>query len=124
MRDGTTNTAMISEVRAVPGDDFRGVLHYPEGPLYHHNYTPNSLVPDEIRTTMCVDTEQAPCVGTFTSWDTRVMIMTARSYHPGGVNVLMGDGSVHFINDSISLNLWQALSTPQQVTGEVLVTGL
>ena len=37
--------------------------------------------------------------------------VTSRSYHEGGVNVTMMDGSVHFITDSIDLQLWQALST-------------
>ena len=35
----------------------------------------------------------------------------ARSFHPGGVHTLMGDGSVQFVNDSIQLDLWRALST-------------
>ena len=33
------------------------------------------------------------------------------SYHPGGVNVLFGDGSVRFIKDSVALDVWRALST-------------
>jgi prepilin-type N-terminal cleavage/methylation domain-containing protein/prepilin-type processing-associated H-X9-DG protein len=33
------------------------------------------------------------------------------SYHPGGVNVLFGDGSVKFIKDTVSLTVWRALST-------------
>ena len=33
------------------------------------------------------------------------------SLHPGGANVLMGDGSVHFIKQSINLRTWQALSS-------------
>jgi prepilin-type processing-associated H-X9-DG protein len=33
------------------------------------------------------------------------------SYHPGGVNVLMGDGAVHFIRDGISLPTWRGLAT-------------
>jgi prepilin-type N-terminal cleavage/methylation domain-containing protein/prepilin-type processing-associated H-X9-DG protein len=33
------------------------------------------------------------------------------SYHPGGVNVLFGDGSVRFIKESVSLVVWRALST-------------
>lgn len=37
--------------------------------------------------------------------------VTSRSYHTGGVNVTMLDGSVQFITDSIELDLWQALST-------------
>src|SRR5262249_59077155 len=33
------------------------------------------------------------------------------SYHPGGVNVLFGDGSVKFIKETVALNVWRALST-------------
>ena len=33
------------------------------------------------------------------------------SYHTKGVNVLMGDGSVHFIEDGIDLVTWRALGT-------------
>ena len=37
--------------------------------------------------------------------------VTARSYHSGGVNVLVADGSIHFIADSIALSTWRALGT-------------
>ena len=33
----------------------------------------------------------------------------AFSFHPGGVNVLMGDGSVRFIKDSINIVTWRSL---------------
>lgn len=35
----------------------------------------------------------------------------ARSYHSGGVNVLMCDGSVRFVNNSIALEVWRAMAT-------------
>lgn len=37
--------------------------------------------------------------------------VTSRSYHMGGVNVALLDGSVRFVNDSIDRDLWQHLST-------------
>jgi prepilin-type N-terminal cleavage/methylation domain-containing protein/prepilin-type processing-associated H-X9-DG protein len=37
--------------------------------------------------------------------------ITADSYHPGGVNILMGDGSVRFAKDSINGRTWRGLST-------------
>jgi len=40
------------------------------------------------------------------------------SLHPGGANVLMGDGSVRFIKQSINLRTWQALSS--RSVGEVV----
>jgi prepilin-type processing-associated H-X9-DG protein len=37
--------------------------------------------------------------------------MPPSSNHPGGVNLLLGDGSVKFIKDSVSLQTWRALGT-------------
>jgi prepilin-type N-terminal cleavage/methylation domain-containing protein/prepilin-type processing-associated H-X9-DG protein len=45
-------------------------------------------------------------------------LTTARSWHSGGVNVLLCDGSVRFVPDSIPLAVWQALST--RAGGEVI----
>ena len=42
----------------------------------------------------------------------------ASSAHPGGVNALMGDGSVRFIKDSIALNIWWGLGT--RAGGEIV----
>jgi prepilin-type N-terminal cleavage/methylation domain-containing protein/prepilin-type processing-associated H-X9-DG protein len=113
IKDGTSNTVFVSELLNVPeGDDFRGVMHYPEGPLYQHNYTPNSAAPDEFRSSLCVNWPRAPCIGTYPDWSTRRVILTARSNHSGGVNTLLGDGSVRFVGDGVSSNVWQAVATP------------
>jgi prepilin-type N-terminal cleavage/methylation domain-containing protein len=37
--------------------------------------------------------------------------VTARSYHPGGVHALLGDGSVRFVKNSIDGRTWRALGT-------------
>lgn len=42
----------------------------------------------------------------------------ARSRHPGGVNVLMGDGSVRFVSQTIALATWRAIAS--RAGGEVL----
>lgn len=39
------------------------------------------------------------------------VVTTATSRHPGGVNVLLGDGSVRFMKESIDLQTWRALGT-------------
>lgn len=36
---------------------------------------------------------------------------TSMSEHPGGVHVLLGDGAVRFIDDSIDRNAWRALAS-------------
>jgi prepilin-type N-terminal cleavage/methylation domain-containing protein/prepilin-type processing-associated H-X9-DG protein len=43
---------------------------------------------------------------------------TASSFHPGGVNCLFLDGSVHFVKDTVNYNTWIALATV--AGGEVL----
>jgi prepilin-type N-terminal cleavage/methylation domain-containing protein/prepilin-type processing-associated H-X9-DG protein len=116
--DGTSQTALVSELIKSPGEDWRGVMHYPEGPLYQHNNTPNSPLPDEFRSQFCLSIAEAPCIGTYTSYDTRKVILSARSRHSGGVNLLLADGSVRFVTNSVNLNTWQALSTPRG--GEVV----
>lgn len=37
--------------------------------------------------------------------------ITARSYHPGGIHALLGDGSVRFVSDSIDGGVWRAVGT-------------
>ena len=44
--------------------------------------------------------------------------INASSYHSGGVNVLMGDGSVRFTKDSIAFPVWMAIGT--RANGEVV----
>ena len=42
----------------------------------------------------------------------------SRSRHPGGVNVMIGDGSVRFIKNTVNSTVWIGLNTIQN--GEVL----
>jgi len=44
--------------------------------------------------------------------------VNATSYHPAGVNVLMADGSVRFVKNSINMLTWMALGT--RANGEVV----
>src|SRR5262249_54737423 len=44
--------------------------------------------------------------------------VTARSYHSGGVNVVMMDGSVRFVPSTIPRAIWRALGT--RAGGEVI----
>lgn len=46
--------------------------------------------------------------------------ITSRSYHPGGVNTAFADGSVKFIGENVSGQVWRALGT---VAGGEVVSG-
>jgi prepilin-type N-terminal cleavage/methylation domain-containing protein len=48
-------------------------------------------------------------------------IMSARSRHPGGVDVLIGDGSVRFVKETVDVSTWRALGTRNG--GEALTDG-
>ncbi len=107
IRDGISNTMFMSETLKALADeafDFRGdVMNDDQSAAqYMTLFTPNS----GVDSTRCVNAQQpAPCqLGNKT-------YLQARSHHPGGVNVLFGDGSVHFINDSIDLVTWKALGS-------------
>jgi prepilin-type N-terminal cleavage/methylation domain-containing protein len=122
IRDGLSNTAFVSEVLTIPGsvngnEDVRGVMQYPEGPFYQDNHTPNDRTPDQVRPGYCVTDPSAPCQG---STSARAAIQAARSAHPGGVNLLLGDGGARFVNDTIALKLWQSLSSP---AGDEIISG-
>jgi prepilin-type N-terminal cleavage/methylation domain-containing protein/prepilin-type processing-associated H-X9-DG protein len=43
--------------------------------------------------------------------------IAASSYHTGGVNVCMADGSVRFVNDGVDFTIWQGIAT--KTGGEV-----
>jgi prepilin-type N-terminal cleavage/methylation domain-containing protein/prepilin-type processing-associated H-X9-DG protein len=68
---------------------------------YNHYLTPNSPRPD------CVTNDLTPGEGIYTA----VGFRAARSFHDGGVNMLLGDGSVRFITSSVALASWRALAT-------------
>ncbi len=71
---------------------------YGPGMIYSHTQMPN----------------RTNCVYHDINQDGRASLtmVGATSYHPGGVNVLFMDGSVHFIKNGVSHSTWYALATP------------
>ncbi len=70
------------------------------GTLYNHIYTPNASFFD-----CCNSCDAIP------NTDSEEAIITARSYHPGGVNLLMGDGQVRFVSDGVDEQIWRAIGS-------------
>jgi len=40
-----------------------------------------------------------------------VALCSARSFHPGGVNVLFADGATKFFPETVDLVVWRAIAT-------------
>jgi prepilin-type N-terminal cleavage/methylation domain-containing protein/prepilin-type processing-associated H-X9-DG protein len=87
--------------------DTRGVRwHYgaPGHSLYNHRRAPNDRQPD-CRGGLPHSNRTDPI------WNWLSLNITARSYHPGGVNALVCDGHVQFIKNTISVPIWQSLGS-------------
>jgi prepilin-type N-terminal cleavage/methylation domain-containing protein/prepilin-type processing-associated H-X9-DG protein len=117
--DGTSNTLLMSEVIMARNDtdyDIRGDMLNDDRPctMFMTLNTPNS---GTDCSPFCNDQTypwNPPCRNTCSQFSHKA----ARSRHPGGVNTLFADGSVHFIGDNIALTTWRALGTMNG--GEVL----
>lgn len=48
-------------------------------------------------------------------------VFSAASFHPGGVNAAMADGSVRFVRQTVSLATWRAIGS--RAGGEVITSG-
>jgi prepilin-type N-terminal cleavage/methylation domain-containing protein/prepilin-type processing-associated H-X9-DG protein len=70
--------------------------------LYNHYWGPNAEEFDCIASRITFPFEEI-----YSAWGWRA----ARSYHPGGVNVLLADGSVHFVPDGVNGVIWKEIST-------------
>jgi prepilin-type N-terminal cleavage/methylation domain-containing protein len=120
--DGTSHTMLLSEVIMAAQDDqydIRGDMLNDDTPctMYMTINTPNS------------GTDVAPFIPTggpspenppYTSAGSANSHKAARSRHPGGVNVIMGDCSMQFVTDDIALATWRAMGT---MNGEEVIQG-
>jgi prepilin-type N-terminal cleavage/methylation domain-containing protein len=106
--DGTSNTLLASETVQGIGSDLRGFTWWAPGAQFTTVNPPNSSLPD-ITTQNCNNQPamNLPCQDNGGAWN----IQAARSRHTDGVNVVLGDGSVRFVSQSINIDVWRALST-------------
>jgi prepilin-type N-terminal cleavage/methylation domain-containing protein/prepilin-type processing-associated H-X9-DG protein len=112
IKDGTSTTLMVSEVVQGQGADLRGFIWWGNATGFTAFNPPNSNAPDVMTGGSCdvKATWNLPC--TTANSQAFPKMSSARSRHPaGGVNAVFCDGHVTWIPDSISLPVWQALST-------------
>ncbi|WP_010586142.1 DUF1559 domain-containing protein [Schlesneria paludicola] len=91
------------ENRALPGWTYRGLEWYRGlnvATYYTHTLTPNAKLRDCITRTLYQGH------------------MAARSYHPGGVNYVLADGSVRFASENVDATVWNGVGTKSN--GETL----
>ncbi len=136
--DGLSNTVFMAEVLQGASTDVRGLIWSSLAGAggFMTRFTPNSFfdfyqmpVPtliggppsgianaDILPNGYCTpEAPGLPCLNVHTF---AFAFAGARSHHPGGVTVLLGDGSVRFIKDSINDAIWIALGSIQ--SGEVI----
>jgi prepilin-type processing-associated H-X9-DG protein len=108
--DGLSHTLLLSEVVVGQGQDLRGFSWWGDAATFETLSTPNSSFPDVLFSPLyCINrSPNPPCTVATTALPE---LYTARSRHPGGVNVAMVDGSVRFTKDSVDLKVWRGLST-------------
>jgi prepilin-type N-terminal cleavage/methylation domain-containing protein/prepilin-type processing-associated H-X9-DG protein len=121
--DGTSNTLLMAEVIIgldAPGNktlDVRGDIYNDDQncTVFMAYTAPNSQTPDQTGYCNYPYELNPPCKAVSTKTPT---FNAARSFHSGGVNALLADGSVRFFKNSVALPVWRSLSTT--TGGEVL----
>jgi len=121
--DGTATTALGSEVLSgEPHEggsglwDTRGMwaIQYVGASSYLHLYTPNTSIgdaPSAVRYERCVESSEMPCSNPLSNVEYSGSFASARSRHPGGVNVVFADGHVDFVTDVVELTVWRSLGS-------------
>jgi prepilin-type N-terminal cleavage/methylation domain-containing protein/prepilin-type processing-associated H-X9-DG protein len=112
--DGRSNTLLMSEclmAHTHTDNDWRGDIHNDDGEFkFMTILTPNSTAADVFNASFepPAGTQLDPLMPESPGDN---QFHAARSRHSGGVNSVFCDGSIHFINNNISLSIWQALGT-------------
>ena len=104
--DGLSNTMLAAECIQGKRGDLRGFSWW-NGASYFTTFGgPNSALQDVIGGGTCVNGPfNPPCVPNGAATATLPFWMGARSLHPGGVQVVMGDGAVKFVSNTVNIDV-------------------
>ena len=126
--DGMSNTVAVSEVIATDGsstaassDDIRGVWMNPGmgATIFTGARNPNSPLEDILAACdTTIPATERPFLKCTEARTSSALFAAARSYHAGGVNAAMCDGSVRFFSENISDVIWAGVNTMRN--GETL----
>jgi prepilin-type N-terminal cleavage/methylation domain-containing protein len=111
--DGLSNTLLMAEQLQGVSSDLRGFGWWGDAGHVETLLTPNSKDPDRVSQN-CTNSPDIglPCAiqdtSTATSWR---LTHAARSRHAGGVQVLVGDGTVRFVSENIAKDTWRRLGS-------------
>ena len=110
--DGLSNTMMTSETIvaiSTPTLDLRGFSWWAYAANFSGFLTPNSTKPDWMQSSGYCNNNKPnpPCIG----GPNNLVIIAARSRHPGGVNVGFCDGSVKFIKNTVNPLVYMGISS-------------
>ena len=124
--DGTPNTTTYPTPPAPPAS-VAEILGYPLGTFNPASFTHVEWVDGKVHetgfTTAFAPNTKVNYSSGGTAYDVDIVLarepnlgdtyaaVTARSFHTGGVNALLMDGSVRTFNDSIAVTTWRALGT-------------
>lgn len=139
IRDGLSNTVALSEiVSLLAADDCRGAWQLPviggagfssrsDDPDPDYHLTPNHRPSDKSgdRIPFCNNTEpKFPCTNVIVDLPALQMPVSLRpimrrsqhgaaprSYHPSGVHIALADGSVRYLSDNVTEEVWTKLLT-------------
>jgi hypothetical protein len=113
--DGTSNTVAVSEtVQGISPNgatnDLRGLIWWGQTCYFNTNQAPNTTVTDisGFSSTGHIQHPLSAISSSTSAGDGRYMRMSARSWHAGGVNAGLADGSIRFIINQINLDIWRA----------------
>lgn len=142
IRDGTSQTALLSELSRSDTDSANDVIELPSSTIQSYALSclpagpavrsargnrwiyggPNHTMYSHHRPP---NHESPDCRGglpfgdlTNAEWNRLSLDTAARSLHPGGVHVLFCDGSTRFLKDAISFEIWRLLGT--RAGGEIV----